>query len=246
MPRTDVVGTSSAKHPGHLVEVASAFLKLGVTSFGGPIAHVGYFRREFVERRCWLDEEHSAQLFALCQFLPGPASSQLGFSLGLLRAGWFGAIAAFISFTLPSALLLFLFAAFSDRLVGSLGQGIVHGLKLVAVAVVAQGVVGMARALVPDRPRALMAAFAAGLVATSGSAWMQLVIVAGGAVLGPLLCREVTARQGETLCTALPSLPNVPVSGVCLGIEWTNGEIGVRKQQPLEGRKPRASRRRSE
>lgn len=138
MPRTDVVGTSSAKHPGHLVEVASAFLKLGVTSFGGPIAHVGYFRREFVERRRWLDEEHSAQLFALCQFLPGPASSQLGFSLGLLRAGWLGAIAAFISFTLPSALLLFLFAAFSDRLVRSWGQGIVHRLKLVAVAVVAR------------------------------------------------------------------------------------------------------------
>ncbi|MBM7124127.1 chromate efflux transporter [Dyella flava] len=198
MLRTNVATPSNNKRPGHAVEVAIAFLKLGLTSFGGPIAHVGYFRREFVERRRWLDEEHFGQLFALCQFLPGPASSQLGFSLGLLRAGWLGAIAAFICFTLPSALLLFVFAAFSGHLAGPWGQGLVHGLKLVAVAVVAQGVAGMAKSLTPDRPRALMAAGAAGLVAVSGTAWMQLVIVAGGALLGPRLCRGVTAHQGET------------------------------------------------
>jgi chromate transporter len=174
------------------------FLKLGLTSFGGPIAHLGYFRREFVERRRWLDEEHFAQLLALCQFLPGPAGSQLGFSIGLLRAGWLGAIAAFICFTLPSALLLFAFAAFSDRLAGLWGQSVVHGLKLVAVAVVAQGVFGMVRTLTPDRPRALMATAAAGLVAISGSAWMQLLVIAGGAALGPWFCPQVLARQGET------------------------------------------------
>ncbi|OOG63531.1 chromate ion family chromate transporter [Rhodanobacter sp. B04] len=187
---------------GNAAEVAAVFLKLGLTSFGGPIAHLGYFRREFVERRGWLDEEHFAQLLALCQFLPGPASSQLGFSIGLLRAGWLGAIAAFICFTLPSALLLFVFAAFDDRLAGPWGQSVVHGLKLVAVAVVAQGVFGMARTLTPDRPRALMAAAAAGLIAISGSAGMQLLVIAGGAVLGPWLCRQVLARQGETF--ALP------------------------------------------
>jgi chromate transporter len=193
-PREDLSATAQ----GTALEVGAAFLKLGLTSFGGPIAHLGYFRREFVERRRWLDEEHFGQLLALCQFLPGPASSQLGFSLGMLRAGWLGAIAAFIAFTLPSALLLFAFAAWSDRLASPLGQSVIHGLKLVAVAVVAQGVLGMARTLAPDRPRALMAALAAALIAMSASSAMQLLVVAGGAALGPWLCRDVTARQGAT------------------------------------------------
>lgn len=190
--------TAQAPSPGRVAEVALAFLRLGLTSFGGPIAHLGYFHREFVERRRWLDEAHYAQLLALCQFLPGPASSQLGFAIGLLRAGWGGALAAFVGFTLPSALLLFAFAMLSDRLAGPWGQGALHGLKLVAVAVVAQGVLGMARTLAPDRHRALMAAVAAGLVAVVGSAWMQLLVIAAAAALGPWLCRAVTARQGET------------------------------------------------
>jgi chromate transporter len=189
---------TDGNHPGSSVDVAVAFLKLGLSSFGGPIAHIGYFRREFVERRRWLDEEHFGQLLALCQFLPGPASSQLCFSVGLLRAGWWGGFVAFLAFTLPSALLLFAFALWSTHLGAPWEQGAVHGLKLVAVAVVAQGVLGMARALTPDRSRALMAAVAAGLVALSGSAWMQLLIIAGGAALGPWLCREVVARSGET------------------------------------------------
>lgn len=183
---------------GGVVEVGTAFLKLGLSSFGGPIAHLGYFHREFVERRHWVDEEHFGQLLALCQFLPGPASSQLGFSLGLLRAGWLGGIAAFVGFTLPSALLLFVFASLSNHFAGPLGQSVTHGLKLVAVAVVAQGVLGMARTLTPDRRRALMAAAAAGLIAISGSAGMELLVVGGGALLGPWLCRQVTARRGET------------------------------------------------
>jgi chromate transporter len=183
---------------GSAWEVGAAFLKLGLTSFGGPIAHLGYFRREFVERRRWLDEEHFAQLLALCQFLPGPASSQLGFSIGLLRAGWGGAVAAFVAFTLPSALLLFAFASLSGYLDGPWGQAVIHGLKLVAVAVVAQGVLGMAKTLTPDRSRALIAAAAAGLVAISAQAWMQLLVVAGGAALGPWLCRTVVARRGAT------------------------------------------------
>ncbi len=181
---------------GSAAEVGAAFLKLGMSSFGGPIAHLGYFRREFVERRRWIDEERFAQLLGLCQFLPGPASSQLGFSLGLLRAGWTGAIAAFVAFTLPSALLLFALAESSNLLTGVWGQSVVHGLKLVAVAVVAQGVLGMARTLTPDVPRALLAAAAAALVVISGSAWMQLVAIAGGASLGPWLCRTTFARQG--------------------------------------------------
>ena len=184
--------------PGNVWEVGAAFLKLGLMSFGGPIAHVGYFHREFVQRRRWLDEQHFGQLFALCQTLPGPASSQLGFSIGLLRAGWLGALAAFVAFTLPSALLLFAFGSLSHFLAGAWGQSVIHGLKLVAVAVVAQGVLGMARTLTPDKPRALMAAGAAGLIAVSPSAAMQLSIVAGGALLGPWLCKAVSARHGET------------------------------------------------
>ena len=182
---------------GSAAEVGAAFLKLGLTSFGGPIAHLGYFRREFVERRRWIDEEHFGQLLGLCQFLPGPASSQLGFSLGLLRGGWPGAFAAFVGFTLPSALLMFAFAVSNEFLSGALGGSAVHGLKLVAVAVVAQGVLGMARTLTPDPPRAMMAAVSAGLVVVSGSAWMQLVVVAGGAVLGPWLCRQRLGSVSE-------------------------------------------------
>lgn len=184
--------------PGHPFEVALVFLRLGLISFGGPTAHFGYFRLEFVERRRWLDEEHFGQLLALCQFLPGPASSQLGFSIGLLRAGWAGAVAAFIAFTLPSALLMFAFAEVSDELAGTWGQAAIHGLKLVAVAVVSQSVLGMARTLCPDRPRALMAAAAVGLIALGSSTWMPLLVVAGGAALGPWACRRVQPRSGET------------------------------------------------
>lgn len=179
-------------------EVGSAFLKLGLTSFGGPVAHVGYFRREFVERRRWLDEEHFSQLLALCQFLPGPASSQLGFSLGLLRAGWSGAIVAFIAFTFPSALLLVVFARLSTSLGGSLGQAAIHGLKLVAVAVVSHAVLGMARTLTPDRPRVLIAVLAACMIAIGTGPAMQLLVVVCGAVLGLPLCRQVNARQGAS------------------------------------------------
>jgi chromate transporter len=180
---------------GSTAEVGAAFLKLGLTSFGGPIAHLGYFRREFVERRGWIDEERFGQLVGLCQFLPGPTSSQLGFTLGLLRAGWAGAFAAFAGFTLPSALVMLAFAASNDLWSQTRAQGAVHGLKLVAVAVVAQGVLGMARTLTPDPPRAMMAALAAGLVIVSGAAWMQLLVVAGGAALGPWLCRQTTAAS---------------------------------------------------
>ena len=178
-PAADRRGPAAEERPGSALEVAAAFLKLGLSSFGGPIAHLGYFRREFVERRRWLDEEHFGELLGLCQFLPGPASSQLGFCLGLQRAGWPGALAAFAGFTLPSALLLYALAVSSTYLAGPWGLEAVHGLKLVAVAVVAQAVFGMARTLTPDAPRALLAAAAAGLTAVGGSASMQLLVVAG-------------------------------------------------------------------
>lgn len=196
-PDTDRVEESSPRM-GSAGEVFIAFLKLGLTSFGGPIAHLGYFHRELVERRRWVDEERYAQLMALCQFLPGPASSQLGFALGLIRAGWRGALAAFIAFTLPSALLLFAFAQILPVLDDPYGQGALHGLKLVAVAVVAQGVLGMAQRLTPDAPRALIAAAAGGIVAVSGSAAAQILVVAMGAVLGLVFCRHVAAISGSS------------------------------------------------
>jgi chromate transporter len=139
------------------VEVLLVFLRLGVSCFGGPIAHIGYFREEFVVRRKWLDEHAFADLVALCQFLPGPAFSQVGFSVGLLRAGYLGGLAAWIGFTLPSAFILVLFAYGASAVSGTVGQGLLHGLKLVAVAIVAQAVWGMARTLCPDRERASIA-----------------------------------------------------------------------------------------
>src|SRR5579872_300577 len=150
---------------GTPLEVLAAFLKLGLSSFGGPIAHIGYFRREFVDRRQWLAETAFADLLALCQFLPGPASSQLGFGLGLMRAGPLGAAAAWIGFTLPSAILMTGFAFFAAGMSGPVAQGLIHGLKLVAVAVVAQAVFGMARTLTPDARRAGIA-LAAVLIVT--------------------------------------------------------------------------------
>jgi chromate transporter len=205
---------SSSAQRGRAGEVAAAFLVLGLTSFGGPVAHIGYFRRAFVERRRWLDEEHFAQLLALCQFLPGPASSQLGFSIGLLRAGWLGGVAAFVGFTLPSALLLFAFALASRALDGVWGHALVHGLKLVAVAVVLHGVLGMARTLTPDWTRRAMAVVTAAIVLMTGAPWMQLVLVAGGALLGPWLCRHVAARVGETFALAYGHR----IGGILLGL----------------------------
>ncbi len=191
MPGDDHAAEGAGKAGASIGEVFAAFLKLGLTSFGGPIAHLGYFRREFVERRKWVDDIEFARLLALCQFLPGPASSKLGFSLGLLRAGWLGALAAFAAFTLPSAALLFAFASLLPYLSGTVGQAAIHGLKLVAVAVVAQGVLGMARQLCPDAPRATIAAVAAALILAFGQAWTQVLVVVLGAVAGLLVCRGV-------------------------------------------------------
>lgn len=138
-------------------EVFLAFLLLGLTSFGGPVAHLGYFHNEFVTRRRWLSVEAYADLVALCQFLPGPASSQVGFALGLMRAGPLGAAAAWAAFTLPSAIVLVAFALSAPWLEGPARLAIVHGLKIAAVAVVAHAVWSMARSLCPDPTRAAIA-----------------------------------------------------------------------------------------
>ncbi len=157
------------------------FLGLGLTSFGGPVAHLGYFRREFVERRGWLDEDGYADLVALSQVLPGPASSQTGFAIGLIRGGWAGGAAAWTGFTLPSAIALMLFAAAAGTLQGPVASGILDGLKLLAVAVVAQAVLGMGRTLCPDRPRLAVAlAVLAFLAVWPGPSGQVIAIAAGG------------------------------------------------------------------
>jgi chromate transporter len=141
----------------------------GSHAFGGPIAHIGYFRDEFVVRRKWIDEHAYADLVGLCQFLPGPASSQVGFSIGLMRAGYLGGLAAWTGFTFPSTIVLALFAQGASALSGPVGTGLLHGLKLTAVAIVAQAVWGMARSLCPDRERASIAVVAALIILLSTS-----------------------------------------------------------------------------
>lgn len=174
---------------GSAQEVLRVFLKLGVSCFGGPIAHIGYFREEFVVRRKWLDEQAFVDLVALCQFLPGPASSQVGFSIGLIRAGYLGALAAWVGFTLPSAVALVLFAYGAGALTGAAGTGLLHGLKLVAVAIVAQAVWGMARTLCPDRERAAIAVVAALIILFSTSSIAQIGAIALGGLAGLVVCR---------------------------------------------------------
>jgi chromate transporter len=184
------------QHAGSPLEVLLVFLKLGVSCFGGPIAHIGYFREEFVVRRRWLDEKAYIDLVALCQFLPGPASSQVGFSIGLMRAGYVGGLAAWTGFTLPSAALLVLFAYGAGALSGAVGTGLLHGLKLVAVAIVAQAVWGMARTLCPDRERASIAVMAALIILFSTSSIAQIGAITIGGLAGLWLCRGAAPTAG--------------------------------------------------
>ncbi|HLJ04825.1 MAG TPA: chromate transporter, partial [Acetobacteraceae bacterium] len=160
------------------------FLRLGCTSFGGPVAHIGYFRTEFVERRRWLSEGSFADLVALCQFMPGPASSQLGMSIGLLRAGPLGLFAAWVGFTLPSALLMLAFAYGVAALGDVSNAAWLKGLKLVAVAVVAQAVWGMARSLAPDRSRATLVVAASLIALAMPSSLGQIAAIVLGAIIG--------------------------------------------------------------
>ena len=207
-------GSEPAIPPGRWPEVLAVFLKLGLTSFGGPVAHIGYFREEFVARKRWLDERSFVDLVALCQFLPGPASSQVGIGVGLLRAGVPGAFAAWCGFTLPSALALVIFAYGVGALESALGGGWLHGLKIAAVAVVAQAVWGMAQTLCPDRARATLAVLAAVVVLIVPTAWGQIGAIAAGAAIGLLILKRDSAMSGSALA--------VPIgrgfAWVCLGL----------------------------
>lgn len=199
--------TRSPEHPvddraappaprGGVLEVAAAFTKLGCISFGGPVAHLGYFRAELVEKRRWVDDAHYADLVALCQFLPGPASSQVVFGLGMQRAGLLGALVASLCFTLPSALLLIGFAYGVASLGDVSGAGWLHGLKLAAVAVVAQAVWGMGKKLCPDRQRVSIAIAAAAVLLVAPGALAQVGVIVAGGALGWALYRTAIAPPG--------------------------------------------------
>jgi chromate transporter len=219
MSFTAQVAEDERHQTGSPREVLLAFTKLGVSCFGGPIAHLGYFRAEFVERRRWLNESAFADLVALCQFLPGPASSQTGFAIGLRRGGYLGGLAAWVGFTRPSACLLVLFAYGADRLATSaLGAGLLHGLKLVAVAIVAQAVWGMARSLCPDRERASIATFAAILVLFAPGSIGQIGAIALGGLAGLLLCRSQPGAVAGTVPNPLALPVSRGVALACLGL----------------------------
>ena len=199
--------------PGRLsaaLEVLAVATRLGLTSFGGPVAHLGYFRSEYVVRRRWLDEQTYADVVALCQFLPGPASSQVGIAIGILRAGLLGGFAAWLGFTLPSAIVLVLFAL-GVRGLDLSAAGWLLGLKIAAVAVVAQAVLGMSRALCPDRARASIAILAALIVTAWPSAWSQVLVIALAGIVGLRLL------PGSGDANSVPAHTRVPV-GRPLGI----------------------------
>lgn len=188
MSEPTVAAEARARHSP--VEILLVFLRLGCTCFGGPIAHLGYFRAEFVEQRRWLSERDYIDLVALAQFLPGPASSQTGFGIGLMRGGLIGGFAAWTGFTLPSAVLMVLFAFGAGTIADShVGAGLLHGLKLVAVAIVAQAVMGMARSLCPDRVRASIATVALVVMLVAPWSLLQIGTIVVGGIAGWTLCR---------------------------------------------------------
>lgn len=191
--------TDSARTDPSPWAVFVIFLRLGLTSFGGPVAHLGYFREEFVSRRQWLTERSYADLVALCQFLPGPASSQVGMALGLSRSGYAGALAAWAGFTLPSAIVLVLFAMGVASYGDAAPAGVLQGLKVVAVAVVAQAVWGMARNLCPDVPRITLMAAATCLVLLLPSAWAQVGVIVMAAVIGLMLFKPPQGAAHDPL-----------------------------------------------
>ncbi|CAH1198823.1 chromate transporter [Paenibacillus sp. JJ-223] len=186
-----------------LLEVLTVSTKLGLTSFGGPIAHLGYFHEEYVRRRKWMDERSYADLVALCQFLPGPASSQVGIGIGVIRAGLLGGLTAWLGFTLPSVIALMLFALLLQGMdIGSAGW--IHGLKIVAVAIVAQAVLGMGQKLTPDRSRATLAMVTASVILLWQTAFTQILMIVIAGILGMMQYRKTAASEMTDL--------SVPVS----------------------------------
>jgi chromate transporter len=189
-----------------LWELFKVSLKLGLTSFGGPIAHIGYFREEYVNRKKWLDEQSYADLVALCQFLPGPASSQVGIGIGLMRGGLPGAIIAWLGFTMPSALALAIFAYLYQGY-GTSGSSWIHGLQLAAVVIVAQAVWGMGKSLTPDRTRISIAVITATVTLLWSSSWSQVLLIAAGGLAGLAFSKETPEETASDLPKTISKKP---------------------------------------
>lgn len=184
------------KRKGNLLEILWTSLRLGLTSFGGPVAHLGYFKNEYVDKRKWLDDQTYAHIIALCQFLPGPASSQVGIAIGLVRGGFWGGIISFLGFTMPSVIALIIFALLYQSF--SFGEMVwISGLKIVAVAVVAHAVLGMAKSLTPDKPRIAIALVAALTMLAIPSASIQILIIIVAAIVGYYLFSKQTIMKVE-------------------------------------------------
>lgn len=197
-------------------EVLWVSLKLGLTSFGGPVAHLGYFREEYVARRKWLSEAAYADLVALCQFLPGPASSQVGIGIGMTRAGWLGGLAAWFGFTMPSVVALILFAILLGESAGD--SGWIHGLKIAAVAIVFQAVWGMYRSLASDRVRGTIALTAAALLLLFPHAWLQLGVIAAAGLVGRAWLTGRTSEASEPSEFPLSKRAAVWCLAACFGL----------------------------
>ena len=213
------IGESSEHAPkrGNILEVLAIFTRLGLTSFGGPVAHLGYFREEIVVRRKWVDERTYGDLLGLCQFLPGPASSQVGISLGIMRAGLLGGLMAWIGFTLPSAIILTLFAYWTSVLRTAIASGILHGLMVVAVAVVAQAVWGMARTHCSDRSCATIAILAAIATLVLPAGIVQVAIIATAGLVGWFLFRHSDITTVQTSAVLRSVIPR-SLAFTCLAI----------------------------
>ena len=196
---------------GSVLEVFVAFLRLGCHSFGGPIAHLGYFEHEFVEKRSWCDEDTFAELIALAQSLPGPASSQVAFAMGIVRAGWLEGVAAWTAFTLPSAVLIFAFAVGGMLLSGTAGTNLIHGLQVVAVAVVAQAALTMQRSLAPDRSRITVALAAMAITLFGPTQFSTLLAIMGGGIAGWMMFRPIELSPHPTR----PTRFSKTVAAVC-------------------------------
>ena len=203
---------------GSALEVLLVFLRLGCISFGGPVAHLGYFQKELVVRRSWCDEDRFSEIIALAQSLPGPSSSQVCFGIGVVRAGWLGGFAAWTAFTLPSALLMFGCAFGAALLSGRPGVSLVHGLQLVAVAVVAQAVLTMQRSLAPDRPRMALALIALAIVFFGPPRFATLLAIAGGGLAGLLLLQPPPAKQMQSAPMPVSKRPALVCCSLFLGL----------------------------
>lgn len=197
--------------PPSLWQLFIVFLTLGCTSFGGPLAHLGFFRFEFVEKRRWLSDQDYAELVALCQFLPGPASSQVGMAIGFLKRSYPGAIVSFLGFTLPSFVLMYLFALYLQQEAGSFDAGIVHALKLVAVAVVAQALYGMSKTMCPDWPRRLFALAVMLFLLWQPGVWQQLALIVIAAFCGRYFVLSLPPEKA-------PPSPKPLLAPVLLGV----------------------------